>query len=179
MFIRSERLFLRPGWPEDTEELLALIDDAEAVRNLSGKPWPFAADTAPRPGRRPLPRYCVTLPSAEGTRLIGSIGLSRAAEDVELSCWIARAFWRQGYGTEAARAILAQAHALGLRRIVAYRFVDDPASDHMLVKAGFTSTGSVQPRYCAARGGFEPAENYMAELGHCGSQDDGAAIRAA
>ena len=30
MFIRSERLFLRPGWPEEWAELLALIDEGLA-----------------------------------------------------------------------------------------------------------------------------------------------------
>ena len=33
MFIRSERLFLRPGWPEDWTELFALIDDEAVVRD--------------------------------------------------------------------------------------------------------------------------------------------------
>ena len=40
MFIRSERLFLRPGWPEEWAELLALIDDQGVVRNLASAPWP-------------------------------------------------------------------------------------------------------------------------------------------
>lgn len=42
MFIRSERLFLRPGWPEDWAELLALIDDESVVRNLARAPWPYS-----------------------------------------------------------------------------------------------------------------------------------------
>ncbi|MDG2004006.1 MAG: GNAT family N-acetyltransferase, partial [Novosphingobium sp.] len=35
MFIRSERLFLRPAWPEDWEELYPLIADYDVVRNLA------------------------------------------------------------------------------------------------------------------------------------------------
>ncbi|WP_370073167.1 GNAT family N-acetyltransferase [Novosphingobium sp. THN1] len=48
MFIRSERLFLRPAWPEDWAELHALIDDEAVVRNLSRAPWPYGPDDAKR-----------------------------------------------------------------------------------------------------------------------------------
>ena len=46
MFIRSERLFLRPGWPEDWPELLARIGDEGVVKNLAKVPWPYTADDA-------------------------------------------------------------------------------------------------------------------------------------
>ena len=46
MFIRSERLFLRPGWPEDWQELLSRIADESVVRNLAKAPWPYTADDA-------------------------------------------------------------------------------------------------------------------------------------
>ena len=35
MFIRSERLFLRPAWPEDWPELLVTIGDEAVVKNLA------------------------------------------------------------------------------------------------------------------------------------------------
>ena len=38
MFFRSERLFLRPGWPEDWDELTARIADPAIVRNLATAP---------------------------------------------------------------------------------------------------------------------------------------------
>ena len=46
MFIRSERLFLRPGWPEDWQELLGQIDDESVARNLAQVPWPYTAEDA-------------------------------------------------------------------------------------------------------------------------------------
>jgi RimJ/RimL family protein N-acetyltransferase len=46
MFIRSERLFLRPGWPEDWAELFDLIDDEAVVRHLARAPWPYRAEDA-------------------------------------------------------------------------------------------------------------------------------------
>ena len=60
MFIRSERLFLRPGWPEDWAELLTAINDESIVRNLATVPWPYTMDDAIAFARRPqeklLPR---------------------------------------------------------------------------------------------------------------------------
>ena len=93
MFIRSERLFLRPGWPEEWEDLLTLIDDEEVVRNLARAPWPYTAEDARafaqfqangREQDRLLPNFFVTLPSAEGARLIGSVGLSMVEGEVNL-----------------------------------------------------------------------------------------------
>ncbi len=46
MFIRSERLFLRLGWPEDWQELFGLIRDQGIVRNLARAPWPYTPEHA-------------------------------------------------------------------------------------------------------------------------------------
>jgi hypothetical protein len=43
MFIRSERLFLRPFWPEDRNELLALTDTGEAAKLPAMSPRTAAA----------------------------------------------------------------------------------------------------------------------------------------
>lgn len=53
MFIRSERLFLRPAWPEDWAELHAVIDDVAVVRNLSARRGPIG-----RTMRAPLSVAC-------------------------------------------------------------------------------------------------------------------------
>ena len=41
MFFRSERLFLRPVWPEDWQAILNGIADEAVVRNLARAPWPY------------------------------------------------------------------------------------------------------------------------------------------
>jgi hypothetical protein len=46
MFIRTERLFLRPGWIEDAPELARAIGDESIVRNLARVPWPYHMDHA-------------------------------------------------------------------------------------------------------------------------------------
>lgn len=180
MFIRSERLFLRPGWPEDWLELLAAIDDEGVVRNLSRAPWPYTEEDAKaflaQSSERLLPSFFVTLPSADGAKLIGCAGLSRNGGDIELGYWIARDYWGQGYATEAARVVLSQARALGHKRIVASHFTDNPASGRVLRKVGFCPTGDRHVRYSAGRRGVGLVDSYTIELaasGGCGDDDAG------
>lgn len=190
MFIRSERLFLRPGWPEEWEDLLALIDDEDVVRNLARAPWPYTAEDAKafalsqsraREHDRVLPNFFVTLPGRQGARLIGSVGLSLDGDDVQLGYWIGRPFWGQGYATEAARALLSLARTLGHKRLVASHFVDNPASGRVLQKLGFCPTGVVRNRFSLGRGGDAPAQLLSLTLGERSDCDDdfNAAMRAA
>ncbi len=166
MFIRSERLFLRPGWPEDWNELYSEIGSAgnsgdTIVRNLASAPWPYTIEAARGFAEMPQaprhPHFLVTLPRADakagGSRLIGSIKLAPCDAGTELGYWIVPDLWNRGYATEAVRAVLSLACALGHRRILANHFVDNPASGRVLRKAGFCPTGEIAPRFSLARGG--------------------------
>lgn len=176
MFIRSERLFLRPGWPEDWAELHTLIDDEAVVRNLARAPWPYTPDHArafaglPQAPRHP--HFLVTLPGESGAKLVGCVGL-REGEDGEtaLGYWIARRHWGCGYATEAARAVLPLARMLGHRRIIAWHFADNPASGHVLRKAGFRATGEIRLRTSPARKGAAPARGYVNDLADAGRDE--------
>ncbi len=169
MFIRSERLFLRPGWPEDWEELLPVIGDEGVVRNLASAPWPYTAEHAVEFARRPqekmLPHFFVTLPTSRGAELIGCIGISRHGDEIELGYWIGRKWWGQGFATESARAVLRLARALGHDRIIAGHFTDNPASGRVLHKVGFRPTGTRSLRYSAGRGEVGVSVDYAIELG--------------
>lgn len=144
MFIRSERLFLRPGWPEDWQELHTRIADEGVVRNLARAPWPYTADHARefagRTQQARFPHFFVTLPGTDGARLVGVCGIHESGRGTELGYWIAREFWNRGFATEAARAMLTIARVLGHARIHASHFVDNPASGRVLRKLCFTPT---------------------------------------
>lgn len=153
MFHRSERLFLRPAFPEDWEGILAGIGgDENIARNLARAPWPYGEADARRFADLPqdlrLPHFLVTLP---GKGVIGSAGLSENDGQPEVGYWIARDYWGQGYATEAARAVLRIARTLGHTRLTAAHFVDNPASGRVLRKLGFVPTGRIAPRYSCAR----------------------------
>ena len=70
MFHVTERLLLRPAWPEDADALMRGIADEGVVRNLARAPWPYL----PRHAREFVmhgedaryPVFLITLPSAEG-----------------------------------------------------------------------------------------------------------------
>lgn len=164
MFIRSERLFLRPAWPEDRDELLVRIADEAVVRNLAKVPWPYTVEDAHSfivmPQDHLLPRFLVTTPGPEGAPIVGGCGLSLLDGEVNLGYWMARGEWGNGYATEAARALLALARTLGHARVVAHHYVDNAASGRVLEKVGFQRTGRVAERFSRGRGHASPSREY-------------------
>lgn len=165
VFHRSERLFLRPAFPEDGEAILASIGDAGIVRNLASAPWPYgitdARSFAAMPQDQRLPHFLVTLP---GTGIIGSAGLCAHEGQAEIGYWIARPHWGQGYATEASEAVLQIARTLGHRRVMAGHFTDNPASGRVLRKLGFVPTGRIIPRFSRGRAGLADTVEYALDL---------------
>lgn len=168
MFIRSERLFLRPAWPEDWAELHALIDDEAVVRNLSRAPWPYGPDDAKRfvavPQGGNHPHFLATLPGAHGSRLIGCVGLIEESGETELGYWVAQAHWGRGFATEAVRSVLSLARTLGHHRVNARHFADNPASARVLEKAGFRPTGEIRLGHSPARSQPAPTVHHIIDL---------------
>jgi RimJ/RimL family protein N-acetyltransferase len=192
MFFRSERLFLRPGWPEDWSELFARIADEGSIGNVEQARRLVAAADARLPRGRHHPQFLITVPSGEGARLAGCIGLSPSGGAGELGIWIAPDQRGRGYATEAARALLSLARTLGHQRVHAACYPDDPATGRILRKIGFAPTGAMDLRFSITRGGDAAAEIHAIDLGNrsdCdgstdrtgdGACDDGAAaMRAA
>jgi hypothetical protein len=136
MFIRSDRLFLRPVWPEDRADLPGLADCAALTGSTTGGPTRH-------------PRCVVTLPGAHGADVIGVAALVPLQAETELVVWIADHARQRGLGLEAAHAMLTLARPLGHGRLIAHRFADSPASARMLARLGFVATG--QKRICRSR----------------------------
>lgn len=167
MFARTQRLLLRPVWPEDSEALFAAINDAGIVCNLARAPWPYtrddACDFAARAQHPLYPHFLLTLPGDSGQTLVGSCGLGEMDGQAELGYWIARRHWGQGYATEAARAVIANAWMLGHQRLIASHYIDNPASGAVLRNLGFRPTGEVRTRFSAGRGHAAMAQEYALE----------------
>ncbi len=162
MFARTDRLLLRPGWAEDAPALARTIADAAIVRNLASAPWPFAlrdAEAFLAAPRDPILPSLLIFERTDGEPLlVGACGLGRRPSgNVELGYWIARPHWGRGIATEAGLALVAIARALGLARLEASHFLDNPASGRVLEKLGFQSTGVIAPRLSCARGEETPA----------------------
>lgn len=166
MFHRTNRLLLRPIWPEDWQAIHQGIADKGVVRNLASAPWPYSEEHArefAQLSSDPLfPRFLIT--RANDAALIGCIGIDEVHGDVELGYWIARPFWGQGFATEAAQGVLQVAAMLGHRRVIASHFLDNPASGKVLTKIGFEPTGAVNERHSCGRGECALAAEYSLEL---------------
>jgi RimJ/RimL family protein N-acetyltransferase len=162
MFARTPRLLLRPGFPEDARALAAAIADESIVRNLATAPWPYSMRDAEAflasPRDPVLPSLLMFERSDAAPVLVGACGLGRRPSSaVELGYWVARPYWGRGIATEAGRALIDIARALGLGQLEASHFIDNPASARVLDKLGFQSTGLIAPRMNCARGEEVPA----------------------
>ncbi|WP_228243197.1 GNAT family N-acetyltransferase [Porphyrobacter sp. GA68] len=169
MFHRTQRLFLRPAFPEDAAAIHAAIARKEIVCNLASAPWPYTQDDAKTfagaAQDKRLPHFVLTLP---GTGLIGGAGLGLdSRNDPSLGYWIAAEFQGRGYATEAVLGLMEVARTLGHRRLVAEHFSDNPASGRVLIKAGFQPTGEVRPSFSRARAGAHPSVCYAVALTDC------------
>ncbi|MEP2101462.1 MAG: GNAT family N-acetyltransferase [Parasphingorhabdus sp.] len=156
MFARTPRLLLRPGWPEDAGALHQAINDEAIVRNLARAPWPYTRHDAEEflslPHDPKSPRWLIFRRTAGAPCLVGTCGVDAMPDgSVELGYWIGRDHWGLGYATEAGRAALETAKALGHREIVASHFIDNPASGNVLTKLGFRRTGRTGPRFSKGR----------------------------
>ena len=162
MFARTPRLLLRPGFPEDAPALASAIGDLAIVRNLAVVPWPYTIRDAEAflasPRDPVLPSFLIFERTDGPPKLVGSCGLGRRPSGaVELGYWIARSSWGRGFATEAGKALVDIARALGLARLEASHFIDNPASSRVLEKLGFESSGLIAPRMNCARGEEVPA----------------------
>lgn len=173
MFARTERLLLRPSWPEDAHELHGAIADERIVRNLSQVPWPYALSDAEaftsRDATTEYPTFLLMQRTDGAPRLVGGCGLHEHDGNIELGYWIAQPYWGLGYATEAARALVGIARALGHSKLFGRHFIDNPASGRVLRKAGFQPTGRTGTLHSRGRGGAAPCALYVQELG----EDDG------
>lgn len=159
MFVRTDRLLLRPGWIEDAAEVQrAIASDPAIARNTARIPWPYTladAEAYLRSQQEAEDSSLLVFARTSGTpRLVGGVGLNADREGHEIGYWIARPYWGLGFATEAAAGLLRAARgSLKLERVHSGHFIDNPASGRVLRKLGFRPTGQVVRRHSVARGG--------------------------
>jgi len=179
MFVRTQRLTLRPGWPEDAPALAQAIGHESVVRNLAMPPWPYPVEAAEtfltHFGDPTEPKFLILEHVQGGVRVIGAMGIGQHKEKPhELGYWLTPDAWGKGYATEAGRGALHAARARGIRRVTAGHFIDNPASGRVLRKLGFRPTGQVETMFSRGRGCAVPSARYELDLGEgeCGHDPD-------
>lgn len=163
--LRTERLTLRPLELSDAARFSKLSSDPGVARMTCGIPSPNPPIAAEgwillRQARAGLGHEHSFAIDLAGHGLIGAMGVSRRAGAAgagwEIGYWLGRAYWGQGFATEAGRALIADLRARRMTPIFAAHFADNPASGRVLQKLGFTPTGDIRPGFSLARGVTAP-----------------------
>jgi RimJ/RimL family protein N-acetyltransferase len=146
--LRTPRLILREWRAADSGPFAAMSADPEVMRYYFAPLADRAASDAWIAHMRQhneehgFAYWAVELPGEAD--LIGAIGLTRVhgmpfAPAVEIGWRLARAFWRRGYATEAARAVLDDGFGrLGLDELVAFTVPANQASQRVMQRLGMT-----------------------------------------
>ncbi len=155
--IETDRLLLRKFRMSDLEaHYRHITSDPEVAKAMlwQANPDPAHAETVLR---RILSscdtpnRYRWAIVRKEDDAFLGTVSLLRL-DEAERSCSFAymlgKAFWNRGYMTEALKAVLAFAFTqIGVDRVEADHFADNPASGTVMAKAGMTQVGFLPERY--------------------------------
>lgn len=167
MFVRTDRLFLRPAWLEDAPELTRAIAHEPVVRMLARVPWPYGEEHArawiATPKDPYFPSLLMTLPG-EGGRIVGCVGMHAKPNGPEVGYWVEPGSWGRGYATEGLGGLLGLARTLGHRRVVSRHAADNPASGRVLRKTGFRPTGRARPFHSLGRQAQLDAPEYALDL---------------
>jgi RimJ/RimL family protein N-acetyltransferase len=147
--ILTERLVLRPYREDDLHELHAVLYSDEAAMALLGGPRDLAGTRAALErtmNQQELSGYSFwPVIERESGLLCGEAGLFPLTPDgpeVALGYAFGSAYWRRGYASEAAAAVVAEAFGpLGLDRLVAITREANLGSRRVLAKLGFRMHG--------------------------------------
>ncbi len=142
IFLETERLLFRTHEVRDEADFVGMHTDAEVRRYVGGQAW--SLEKAQHRFRneylgKPTETYGLwaTILKEEG-RYIGCCGLRRDRKVAHLGYYIAQPYWRRGFATEAAKALIDVAFTrLRLMRLLADVDEGNAASRHILQKLGF------------------------------------------
>lgn len=138
MKIETKRLLLRPFTAADGEDLYSCLSDPEVVRF---EPYDVftKADAEKEAARRAGDPNFFAVVLKETGHVIGNLYFAPSEyEKYEFGYVFSRAYWKNGYATEAADALLRDAFAQKkLHRVEAYCHPDNVNSWYLLERLGF------------------------------------------
>lgn len=154
--LHTARLTLRPYRLEDAGDIQRLIGVREVAATTAAVPHPyldgmaeaFIAGRADAWARNESVGFAITLRATD--TFIGGIDLRPKPEHqrAEIGYWVGVPFWKQGYASEAAQAVIDYGFAtLGLNRIYAHHFGNNPASGRVMQKVGMTYEGTQRQHF--------------------------------
>jgi ribosomal-protein-alanine N-acetyltransferase len=166
--LATRRLVLRPFRRSDAPEVRRLAGAREVADTTLRIPHPYpegAAEAWIETHAEDFSRGHAAVFCIERRRpraVVGAIELDiePAHARAELGYWIGKAFWGEGYATEAAlEALRFGFEDLGLERIEAHHFLRNPASGRVMQKIGMVREGRLR-RHVRKGDAFEDLEIY-------------------
>lgn len=149
--LRSPRLVLRPFEAADAPRVQRLLNDEDVAKQTLTIPHPYpegaaAAWIAKHDEWLAAGKQAIWAITREGD-VVGALGLRIVATHhrAEAGYWVAREAWGQGVASEALRAVIAHGFdVMGLHRIEAHHYPENPASGRVMEKAGMTREGHLR-----------------------------------
>jgi len=148
--IETERLLLRAFELSDAKDVQRLAGDRAIADTTLNIPHPYEDGMAeewisthqPKFKAGELSSFAIVLKTSD--KLIGAIGLEifPRFERAGLGYWIGRPYWKNGYCTEAGRAVIRYGFSvLKLNRIHAAHLTRNPASGRVMHNIGMAHEG--------------------------------------
>lgn len=147
--VKAARLTLRPLHLNDAEALYAVYHDAETMRFWDTVPHATVSDTRAMIERMVDGRSCWwTIYLGESDIGIGNVGYLGNVGAPGLGYILHRAYWRQGYMTEAVQAALDYGFTeLQLDRVELWIDANNVPSQQVAAKVGFKRRGRFRQKY--------------------------------
>lgn len=151
--LKTERLTLGKLRWQDIPRIVEYAGDKKIAMTTLNIPHPFREEDAidwiyrAQQGFARGDDFVFGIYLKKTDEFIGDIGLHvyRRYKRAAIGFWIAEPFWGQGYATEAVGAILQFGFdMIGLHKITAACFKDNPASGRVLTKNGMVQEGELR-----------------------------------
>jgi RimJ/RimL family protein N-acetyltransferase len=150
--LETDRLRLRPLVADDAPVIEGLLSDPRLAATTLGIPHPFPENGGSAwiermvhfPGTTRNFPMAVVVKDSPVLMGVAGIHLSHSQKG-ELGYWVGVPYWGKGYTTEAVKRLIQFGFEdLGLNRIFASHFANNPASGRVMAKAGMTYEGTMR-----------------------------------
>jgi RimJ/RimL family protein N-acetyltransferase len=165
--LETERLTLRRPTLADVKAIASLANDRRIADNTRRLPHPYQPDDAVAFVRATAADHRKTVFLIEHNHTpIGVAGIDWPAPNApELGYWLGVEHWGQGFGTEAARAVIDFTfEEIDVEHLIAGARVTNPSSRNILEKCGFQWSGVELHRF-EALGGSTPVDCFRLSRG--------------
>jgi [ribosomal protein S5]-alanine N-acetyltransferase len=150
--ITTERLILRLFSKADAENVSNLCNNYNLYKSTLHLPYPYTIEHAltwigaHRSNFDNDKQFEFAITDKTTGELYGCIGLSHNTthRNGEIGYWLGEQFWRNGYATEAAKAMIEFAFdEKGYHKVYAKHFASNPASGRVMQKCGMKYEGEL------------------------------------